>query len=622
MRAADRQRIQAEVVRRIVESSGRRASRRADGYLELLINDTLYHERRRLESEDSPEARLALAYYDGVRSRLHRGSERQLRTLVEELSRRFVAEVVGNFDERVYAFATRLLPPGLWALLSAMSPRRLLSAADIQTGLAERISIGGELASVRCLAERGTLIVVPTHASNLDSIIIGYAAYLAGLPPLTYGAGLNLFSNPLMSFFMRNLGAYRVDRRKSSMLYKQVLKEYATCSLEMGYHNLFFPGGTRCRSGNVEQRLKLGLLGCGVRAYVGNLRSNKPKPNIYVAPCTISYKLVLEAETLIDDYLKETGKARYIIEDDEFSRPRKLLAFISRLVALDSRIVVHFSKPLDVFGNHVDDEGRSFDRHGHTIDTRRYVLAGIGTEHAPTQPQGGASQVEDRGGSEPSHHERLDGDNSARARDYDYDYDEQRDAQYTRELADEISGSFLRDTHLLSTNIVSAALFALLERANPELDLYRLLHTGGSVGSFSMVELHSAVEAFIERLRHLPDPPRLGALEARGDVVEIVADALKHFAIYHSRPLAVRRGNRIYPNDRKLLFYYANRVRSYPSMRWSDVLVDGFSVAPASPACAPEKGAGVDAVCGPSPSSRTSSSLQASVSTPSSGPVL
>ena len=150
-----------------------------------------------------------------------------------------------------------------------------------------------------------------------------------GLPPVLYGAGLNLFSNPLLSFFMGNLGAYTVDRRKKNALYKEVLKEYATVTLENGYDNLFFPGGTRSRSGGVEQKLKLGLLGCGINAYLNNLRAGKPEGKIFVVPCTLNYHLVLEGETLIEDHLKDVGKSRYIIVDDEFSKPRRIAAFTS-----------------------------------------------------------------------------------------------------------------------------------------------------------------------------------------------------------------------------------------------------------------------------------------------------
>lgn len=83
-------------------------------------------------------------------------------------------------------------------------------------------------------AARGTVVLAPTHQSHMDSIVLGYALYRMGLPPFTYGAGLNLFGNPLLSFFLRHLGACRIDRRKKNALYKAVLKEYAAVSIEYG----------------------------------------------------------------------------------------------------------------------------------------------------------------------------------------------------------------------------------------------------------------------------------------------------------------------------------------------------------------------------------------------------
>ena len=102
-----------------------------------------------------------------------------------------------------------------------------------------------------------------------------------------------------------------------------------------------------------------GLLGTAVRAYVGNLRARSDKPNLYIVPCTLSYKLVLEAETLIDDYLKEVGKSRYIIEDDEFSRLDRWIAFFRKLVGTEGACVIRFGRPLDPFGNPVDEDGSS-----------------------------------------------------------------------------------------------------------------------------------------------------------------------------------------------------------------------------------------------------------------------
>ena len=520
MKPRDRERIQIDVVKRVAEHHVQRARREAEGYLETVVNDTLFHEQKRLERFSNKEAS---AFYEKVRRRMRDASDRELRVLLERMAWRFVAEVVGNFDERVYRLATGAIPTGLWALLNAMSPKRLLSLDGLRRGVASHVAVHGEVEHVRALADRGTLLVVPTHSSNLDSLIIGYATYLIGMPPLTYGAGLNLFTNPLISFFMRNLGAYKVDRRKKCGLYKDVLKEYATCALEMGYNNLFFPGGTRSRSGAVEQRLKKGLLGTSLSAYVNNLKSGAKRPNLYVVPCTLSYLLVLEAETLIDDHLKEVGKSRYIIDDDEFSRPRQVYNFAANLISLDARIVVTYSRPIDIFGNPVDLEGRSIDPRGRVVDTTRYVT---------------------RDG-EPCH-------------------DAQRDAEYTRELSDAIGRAFLRDNVLHSTNVVSRAIFNLLRRENPGLDLYRLLRTGGATSSFPMSEVHQEVDRVTAALRDRNGiRPRFDGLLSGGDTQAVVADALRAFSIYHQRPAATRRGDRVFHEDRNLLLYYGNRLRGY-----------------------------------------------------------
>ena len=58
------------------------------------------------------------------------------------------------------------------------------------------------------------------------------------------------------------------------------------------------------------RRVMVGLLGTAVTAYRNNARAGGPQHRIYVVPTTINYRLVLEAETLIDDFLAEQGKQR------------------------------------------------------------------------------------------------------------------------------------------------------------------------------------------------------------------------------------------------------------------------------------------------------------------------
>jgi glycerol-3-phosphate O-acyltransferase len=332
---------------------------------------------------------------------------------------------------------------------------------------------------------------------------------------------LNLFANKLVGFFMHNLGAYKVDRRKKNALYKDVLKTYAGCSLEMGYHNLFFPGGTRSRSGEVESKLKLGLLSRGLDAYIHNLIAGKDDPDIFVVPATINYQLVLEAETLIGDFLKEIGKSRYIIDDDEFSRPKRILDFVQKLFSLNSRIQIVVGKPLDVFGNQVDVEGLSHDRRGRPVDRTRYV-----------QTNGGPG------------------------------LDSQRDQEYTRELARAIASSYVRDTMLNSTNLLAYVAHQMLVRRNPDHDLMRLLRTGGREESFALPDVYERVDRTLSALRDLAAADRVKLDESlrRRDTVSIVSEALAHLATYHRRPAVLRRGDRLFHEDRNLLLYYQNRV--------------------------------------------------------------
>lgn len=524
MRPQDQERIQVEVVSRVVERYVERASKQPAGYLETLVNDTLYHERLRLDKapSDGPRVKEDKAFYRPMRRRFQHASATELKKLLTELARHFVEEITGNFDERVYRFATNVLPTGLSVILNATSPGRLLSLRNLRSGLRDHLVLQGEIDHIQQLSRDGTLVVVPTHCSNLDSPMFGFAWHLIKMDPLCYGAGLNLFTNPMMSFFMQNLGAYKVDRRKQAQLYKEMLKEYATVSMEMGYDNLFFPGGTRSRSGAVEAKLKKGLLGCAVRAYVGNLRSGKSQPNLYIVPCTLSYKLVLEAETLIEDHLKAVGKSRYIIEDDEFSKPRRIANWMRNLMSLDDRILVTFGAPLDVFGNRVDRDGNSLDPRGRVIDASRYVKR----DGVPV-------------------------------------FDDQRDAQYTRETEQSILASYRRCNVIQSTNLVAFAVWNLLQRANPGMDLYRLLRTGGANPSFPMEQVHAETERVLAGLEQVADAPLWGDELKGEDVQEIVADALKHYSIYHTNPAAVRRGDRLFHKDPNLLLFYGNRLRGY-----------------------------------------------------------
>jgi glycerol-3-phosphate O-acyltransferase len=485
----------------------------------LLLNDAAYHETRRLGTRGGAE----LAEWRALAGALGRMSEPEQRRKLEELARKYAWDIAGNFDPRVYKFASKAAAPIIGVLLSPRTTLRGLHHSFDLTSLDGRIDIQGPREHIRRLSRIGTVIHVPTHLSNLDSVVFGFALERAGLPPATYGAGKNLFTNPVLSFFMHNLGAYRVDRRLKHALYKDVLKAYSCVLIERGYHSLFFPGGTRSRSGGVERKLKLGLAGTGIEAFTRSTIRGKTQP-VFFVPSTINYLLTLEAETLIDDFLTEEGKARYIIEDDESAKVSRIAAFLNKLLGLDAACVIRFSPPLDCFGNAVDEDGVSRDSRGRAIDPISYVLG-----------------EEDRPGR-----------------------DVAREAQYTRELGDAICASYKRDTVAMATHLAAAAAFDHLRRAVGNADLFALLRHTDDV-SVPRARLAADLDILIDRAR---------AMEAKGELVlahglkrsdgaHVLDQAVRAFAGYHTHEVLAPRGADLVLRDTRLLFYYQNRLAAH-----------------------------------------------------------
>jgi glycerol-3-phosphate O-acyltransferase len=490
--------------------------------IEEIINETLYHERFRLRGHvASPHKDQDRAFWKNVGRTFPSASTSQQVEILRTIIHRYADEIIGHFNPLVFKALTGYGSKTLSLLLNSMSPIRLASTmASVET-LDDNISITGEVEALKSLAKVGTIILAPTHVSNLDSVVLGYALARLGLPPFLYGAGYNLFKNPIFAPFLKRLGAYTVDRQKKAPLYKQVLKTYATVSMEMGYHQIFFPGGTRSRSGRVERRLKKGLLGCGLEAYEMNLRCHKQRPKVFIVPCTLSYQMVLEAETLVADYLAEAGKARYIIEDDESSRVDRMVQFFRSALRHQSVINMHIGRALDPFGNHVLADGTSVDQHGRGIDIEGYLK------------QRGVIQ-----------------------------HDQQRNEEFTNEVSERLTELYPLGTVVAPTHVVAHVLFNMLLAENAGTDLYRVLREGQMHTGFLIDAVRTELKTALAALREKATAGelQLESVVASADVDDVLSRALVHFTVYHSDPAVERRGNRVFVLNRALLYYYRNRL--------------------------------------------------------------
>lgn len=446
--------------------------------------------------------------------------------LIHRIVKRYAEEIAGIFDVKAYDFAKGVTTFGFSRLLNASQGKGISRFFESRHNLHDKIHLIGEIDHVRELAKQGTIVVVPTHSSNLDSMLIGWAIQSIGLPPVLYGAGLNLFGIKILAWFMNRLGAYKVDRRKKNLLYLETLKMYSELSLRKGCNGLFFPGGTRARSGMIEKRLKLGLLGTALQAQRMNFVDNgEGAKKLFVVPVTINYNFVLEAQSLIDQHLKRSGQEQYYVENDDFSTSTKMMKFIYNFFTASSEIAVRYGTPMDLFGNRVDEQGKSYDPHGNEVDIKKYFFS-----------------------------------NGEITKDL------QRDAEYTRMLGERIVESYHREALIFSSQILAFAAFRTIKRRHPKMDLYGLMRLPTEDLVIKPKELMDAVDKLVARLREMYDEGEV-QLEKEiidGSLAAIIKKGIGNLGIYHAKlPLMQNAEGDFQSQDIKVLFFYHNRLEGY-----------------------------------------------------------
>ncbi|MFZ6013544.1 MAG: 1-acyl-sn-glycerol-3-phosphate acyltransferase [Bacteroidota bacterium] len=439
---------------------------------------------------------------------------------------RYADEIAGNFKPSSYRFTRELVKFWFGRLLNGARVKKFGAIFRSQYTLRDKIHIVGKVKQLRKLAKKGTVIMVPTHFSNLDSILIGWVIHSLGLPAFIYGAGLNLFNIKIFAYFMNSLGAYKVDRRKKNLPYLETLKMYSTLAIQKGAHSLFFPGGTRSRSGMIEKQLKLGLLSSTIEAQ-RNLYLDNPQGDairkIYIVPVTLNYHFVLEAPDLIDDYLSVKGQDRYLPEQDKYGS-WQLIQFLFKFFTKGSNISVSVGRGLDVIGNYVDEEGNSLDSQGRVINTRDYFI----TNEEVT-------------------------------------IDKQREDQYTRMLSQKIVSEYHRINRVFASHLVAFVAFEMWQRKHPKLDLFGLLRLPEEDLEIPYEEFRAVCKTVRKQLYQLKDENKVyHATHLKGKIDLVIRHGLENVGIFHlKRPLLFNKQGNIITRDLNTLYYYHNRLVGY-----------------------------------------------------------
>lgn len=157
----------------------------------------------------------------------------------------------------------------------------------------QRIYVGLDIdeegiARIRQLAKTGSLILLPSHKSYIDFLVVSYVFYKSNIPVPLIVAGENLSFFP-MGPIARRAGAFFIRRTfRGDRLYAALVDAYVRRLFRDGFSFEVFLEGQRSRTGKLLAP-KFGLLSMLVSAALG-----RDPAKVHFVPISISYERIIE----------------------------------------------------------------------------------------------------------------------------------------------------------------------------------------------------------------------------------------------------------------------------------------------------------------------------------------
>ena len=430
--------------------------------------------------------------------------------ILEKIVTRYANEISSNFKSTHYKFARRLIVTFFARLLNTARLRNPFGNLDLDS----KINILGKKNQLRELAKIGTIVMVPTHFSHLDSALIGWAISYLGLPPFMYGAGMVLFNMSIFSYFMDSLGAYKVDRRKKHLIYLETLKTYSRESLVKGCHSLFYPGGTRSRSGSINENLKLGLLSSAFEAQKIIDKKKSSSKKIFIIPITFNYQFVLEAPALINQYLVSKGQEKFYLDNLGYSNSYKIFKFLIKFFTKGSNISLSIGNPLDVYGNYVNKHGDSIDSNNKKIISKISINKDI------------------------------------------------KDS--LKDLSSKIYNEFHKGTQVFPSNIIAFTLFETICKKFKKLDFFTILRLSQEDLFIDIKNFKKSYKMMINEILILNSKNKIKIFnDLKNDIDIQIESGLENLGMYHAEKPVFIKNDKIHVRNMKLLYYYRNRLKGF-----------------------------------------------------------
>lgn len=134
------------------------------------------------------------------------------------------------------------------------------------------------------------IILMPSHRSYLDFLLVSYICYQYDIPLPVIAAAMDFKNMAFFGWLLRNCGAFYIRRSfGSDKLYWAVFTEYVQTHLRNGDAPVeFFVEGTRSRT-NKSYQPRIGMLSAALESYF-----KAEVPDVVIFPISISYERILE----------------------------------------------------------------------------------------------------------------------------------------------------------------------------------------------------------------------------------------------------------------------------------------------------------------------------------------
>jgi len=143
-------------------------------------------------------------------------------------------------------------------------------------------------------AKRHPIVLVPSHRSYFDFLILSWLFYQNYLVPPHIAARENMAFGPF-GYLFRHVGAFFLRRSFDDPLYKEVFRAYVAYLVREGFTQEFFIEGGRSRTGKTLTP-RLGMLSWDVDAFLESTRRD-----LFFVPIAITYERLVEEGGMVDE---------------------------------------------------------------------------------------------------------------------------------------------------------------------------------------------------------------------------------------------------------------------------------------------------------------------------------